>query len=753
MGQQDATTGKAGADRRRVTGWRDPGVDVVRTVALAANTAATLHEALTAAATAVCDATGWPACVVWQTTDGQHLAPTVVARDGATEVALTGLGDLEPVTADGLGVAASMFRADAAAVIYQVDDQGGPVEAIARGAGLRTGATFAVTADGHVAAVLEFLTPEDVVPSRALVADLDTVVRQLSYVARREPQRGEVRGPGDLGLSRSFERSTDAFIALDADGHVQAWNRQAQLLFGWTLDQVRGRADALGWLTPPVLTSTPGSCPLTRLAVDADEAGRTVRLTLRHRYGTEVPVWATAWAPRGSGLATALLLRPITADDDSWQGPGAASGGRDPVTGLATRPVFLERLAGLLTGTATVVLAVVDIDRLSDVNRRYSPATGDAALAAVARRLSTFAGTAGRVSRWGDDEIALALTHVDSSEAGLRRLGWELIELFEAPLENIDPPLTVGVSVGLATSRDLGEDAVTAPALGDAAQRAVDAARERGARRVGRYDPARDRPVPDQDQINADLRGAIEDDQLELLYQPQVDLRSGRITAVEALVRWRHPELGLLTPGRFIPEAERAGLIRQLGHHVLRHALADLARWRARGHQIAAVAVNISAAQLDEPDFPDAIAGLLADHGLVPGDLTLEVTETALAQDTGYAMGQLAALRVSGIRVAIDDFGCGYSTLSRVHAHPFDEVKLDRAFVADVRTFDQPIPVLDAAVAMAHGLGMQVVIEGVETQPQMAAAMRAGCDKAQGYLIAHPVGADDLGDQLDDQDL
>lgn len=755
MGAHHTATGNgsvAGDRGRRPSPGRSDH-DVVRAVALAANTAASLHEALTAAATAVCDATGWPACVVWEaTSEGTALAPTVVTADGETAIALRRLEVLEPVDADGLGVVATMFRADAAAVMYRLDDDDGPAGAIAREAGLHMGAAFAVTAHGHVAAVLEFLAPDGAEPSPPLVAALDTVVRQLSFVAQRHVGHVDDTAAGP-GLAEAFTHATDGFVGLDAEGHVQAWNRQAQLLFGWTPDHVIGRADALAWLTPTSLVGAGGDCPLARLARDTDDESRTVRLTLRHRHGTEVPVWATAWTPRRGELATAMLLRPVADGEVAWQHPddGATTAGTDPITGAATQPAFLRRLSRLLADhTGTVVVAMVDIDRLADVNRRLGLATGDATLAAAARRLEAFASAAGRVGRCGGDELAVALTHVGADETDLRHLGWRLIELFEAPLEGVDPALTVGVSVGLATTDDLADP--SAGALLSGAHVALRRAKQRGARRVGRYDLATDRDALDQDRLNADLRPAIETGELELHYQPQVDVRTGRITAVEALVRWRHADFGLVGPDRFIPEAERAGLIRQLGRQVLDLALADLQTWRRQGHTISALAVNLSAAQLDQPDFHQVVLDLVAQHDLATTDLVLEITETALSQDVDHAMGQLTTLRTAGVRIAIDDFGCGYSTLRRVHDHPFDEVKLDRAFITDVSSIDQPVPVLEAAVAMAHGMGMQVVIEGVETQPQLAAAIRAGCDKAQGFLIARPVPPARISQMLEHPD-
>ena len=256
------------------------------------------------------------------------------------------------------------------------------------------------------------------------------------------------------------------------------------------------------------------------------------------------------------------------------------------------------------------------------------------------------------------------------------------------------------------------------------------------------YDEGRDGPDRDRLELLTQLREGLERD-LVLHYQPKVELSSGRVTGVEALVRWQHPERGLLGPDRFIDLAEAAGLMGRLTRVVLEQALTQVSRWRADGLHLH-VAVNTSPWNLADPLFPDVVTDLLARYDLPPEALTLEVTETSLMQDQQQAVHALTRLRAAGVAIAVDDYGTGYSSLAYLTDLPVDELKLDRRFAATVTTDPRTVAVVASTVHLAHALGLTVVMEGVEDEQTLAALVREGCDQAQGYHLGRPVPAAQL---------
>ena len=255
----------------------------------------------------------------------------------------------------------------------------------------------------------------------------------------------------------------------------------------------------------------------------------------------------------------------------------------------------------------------------------------------------------------------------------------------------------------------------------------------------------------DDDRLVAGLRDAIGRDQLDLLYQPIIELASGRMASVEALVRWRHPDRGTVAPSDFIPAAERHGLIGEVGAWVLRRACADLGRWRARGHAHGLrVAVNVSAVQLEDPGLLDTLDAALEDHRIPPGCVTLEVTETFLGAEGSSALQRLWDARGRGVQLAVDDFGTGYSSLARLRAFPFDVLKIDRGFIIDSTRRGRDEDLLHGIARIAQRMDVAVVAEGVETPAQLQVAIEAGATYAQGYLFSVPLSADRVQRLLDD---
>ncbi|BEL12666.1 bifunctional diguanylate cyclase/phosphodiesterase [Actinoplanes sichuanensis] len=411
----------------------------------------------------------------------------------------------------------------------------------------------------------------------------------------------------------------------------------------------------------------------------------------------------------------------------------------DALTGIGSRSAYTAELAARLDTGEPFVVALLDLDDFKEVNDRYGHTTGDALLQTISHRLRDRLRPEDTVARLGGDEFTLLLPGMTEADADL--LLHELLPVVQAPVLADGLETTPRISVGVTASRP-GD---TAGELLRRADVAMYAAKTAGGSRWTWFDPIMDQLADDDARLAADLRQAIVRDELFLVYQPIVELPHGRLTGVEALVRWRHPEHGLVSPAVFIPLAERNGQIVEIGRWVLEQAVRQTARWeRELGpHAPAKVSVNVSARQLGEPGFPAEVAALLSAAGVSPSRLTVEVTETAVL-GTGVALEVLRALSAQGLSIALDDFGTGQSSLSLLVDCPVDWLKVDKSFVDGV-TLDSPQAVIvDSLIGITEGLRMQAVAEGVETAEQAERLHRAGYRYAQGYHFARPLPESDI---------
>jgi diguanylate cyclase len=415
----------------------------------------------------------------------------------------------------------------------------------------------------------------------------------------------------------------------------------------------------------------------------------------------------------------------------------------DPVTELPNRILFVDRVQQALLGarreSTVVALLLLDLDRFKEVNDTLGHHQGDLLLAKVAARLRGLLRTTDSCARLGGDEFALCLpglSGADGALAAARRLREALAEPFE--LGGIS--LAVEASIGVALFPEHGGDAET---LIQHADVAMYLAKEAGAD-CELYASERDRSSPERLALVAALRDAIESDQLVLHYQPKLRPADGTVIGVEALVRWRHPQRGLIPPADFIPIAERTGLYRPLTHWVLGQALRQAAAWRAQG-RVLSVAVNLSARSLLDPELPQTVAALLREHDVEPARLELEITETTLMADADRAQELLAALRELGVRISLDDFGVGYSSLAYLKHLPVDAIKIDRSFVLAMDEDAADAAVVRSTIALAHNLGLTAVAEGVECEAALRQLAELGCDLAQGFHMSRPLPVEELG--------
>jgi diguanylate cyclase (GGDEF)-like protein len=408
----------------------------------------------------------------------------------------------------------------------------------------------------------------------------------------------------------------------------------------------------------------------------------------------------------------------------------------DDLTGIANRRQLLGRLEEEIKRDRPFALLMLDLDRFKEVNDALGHGHGDRLLCDVAERLRRTVRHGDLLARLGGDEFALLVAGADSPAAAFD-VAERISEVLHEEFVVGDVPLFVEASIGVAEHPAHG---CTAEALLQAADIAMYAAKRSGMSWEA-YRPERDRPVPDRVARLGELRRAIDQGELLLHYQPKLDLRSDQLSGVEALVRWDHPERGVILPAEFLPLAEHTGLIVPLTTWVLDAALAQCRAWSDAGIDLP-VSVNVSERSMLDPTFPDQVAELLGRHELDGDRLQLELTERSLIGDVRAATTVVEGLHRLGVRISVDDFGTGYSSLSRLRDLPIHELKIDRSFVTDMDANGQGAAIVRSAIDLGHHLGLEVVAEGVESEDTLGELRELGCDAAQGFLLLRPMVAD-----------
>ena len=411
----------------------------------------------------------------------------------------------------------------------------------------------------------------------------------------------------------------------------------------------------------------------------------------------------------------------------------------DALTGLPNRTLLADRceqalLAGQRTG-ATTGLLLIDLDRFKEVNDTFGHHYGDELLTLVGPRLRSVLREQDTVARLGGDEFAVLLPEI-SGLATATAVAAMLRTALDLPFQLEGVALDVEASIGVVVSGLHGTDTGTLLQHADVAMY-VAKSQDRG---VSAYDAEVDRNNPVRLALHGDLRRALDLGQLVLHYQPKVGVETGRVVGAEALVRWQHPDRGLIFPDEFIPMAEHTGMITALTTYVLNVALSQARAWIDAGHPLT-MSVNLSARDLLDEDLPSRVATLLTAHGVAAELLVLEVTESAIMIEPARARRLLRALDALGVRLSIDDFGAGYTSLGQLTSLPVSELKIDRSFVTTMVEDPRHAVIVHSLVDLGHSLGLDVVAEGVETEAALTALSRCGCDVAQGYLLSRPVPA------------
>jgi len=535
--------------------------------------------------------------------------------------------------------------------------------------------------------------------------------------------------------ARVFAQGREGVTVADAAGNIVMVNQAFTDITGYAKDEVLGQ-------NPRLLHSGRQSPEFYRamwqaLTSDGFWAGEVWN---RRKDGTLYPEWLSISALRDEHnqvvnyVANFSNLSETKDAEDRIQWLSHY----DPLTGLANRALLRERSAMALSmaqrAGESLAMMLVALDHFGAVNDTLGHRVGDQVLIEMAQRLSTSVREQDTVSRLGGKEFVIVLPGTGND--GAAHLAHQLLEKLALPCLVGDHDIGVTATIGIATFPDNGADF-------DALLKAVDLAMRRaqidGRKTYRFYSNEMHEQALARDVMTKALRHAAARDQFQLLYQPQVDLSTGKICGVEALLRWTHPQLGAVSPVQFIPLAEAAGLIIDIGEWVLRRACQDIRYWSDLGLEIPHVAVNVSAWQFRGNDLLQQVAGALQAAQIDPSKIYIEVTESALLDDVPRTEATLRALKDMGVKLSLDDFGTGYSALSYLKRFPFDQVKVDQSFVRDITADVSDDMLVGVIVAMAHGFGMRAIAEGVETPAQCAMVSATRCDEIQGYLFSKPV--------------
>ncbi len=523
----------------------------------------------------------------------------------------------------------------------------------------------------------------------------------------------------------------------DLSYHFVSANPAFLKLTGYTSEELLAQSST-------ILDSTQHSAQFYRdMRKELDERGAwSGEMWQRRRSGDDFLAWlqiAEVLSPEGQRTNFVAVLADVT-DRKRAEQRLRYLAHFDALTGLPNRAFLRHRLRQKIEGGGSTRFALLfmDLDRFKHVNDSLGHAAGDELLRQAARRLTHVVGNKENLARFGGDEFTVIVSGDVNAEM-VENLCAEILDSFAGPLLVDGQEVAISPSIGIAYYPDQGR---TLDELLRNADAAMYEAKARGRNTYRVYSARLAEDASDRTRMETALRKSLDRDELRLVYQPKLSLRSGRITGAEALLRWRSAELGHVPPSKFIPMAEETGLILPLGEWALRQALSQARAWKDAGMPEIRIAVNVSSVQLTRGGYAELVKNVLENMGLSPGWLEIELTESALMADPKRASATIADLRALGVKVAIDDFGTGYSSLSYLRGLAIDTVKIDKSFVDGIEHNVDDEVLTSTIVLMAHSLGLSVVAEGVETEQQLTFLRGENCDEVQGYWLARPLEAE-----------
>ena len=541
----------------------------------------------------------------------------------------------------------------------------------------------------------------------------------------------------------------EGILRTDADGNVTYLNRFAEKMTGWSRAEVRGRpfADVLR-LIDNISGASLDDAVAIALQADKTASGMTssINCTLVRRDGEEFGIEsrvAIIHDQDGNAVGAVVAFRDVSAARvASLEMSRVAQ--HDVLTNLPNRALFNDRLSQAISlaerQSKQLAVLFVDLDQFKRINDSLGHSVGDRLLRSVARRLVACVRRTDTVSRLGGDEFLILLSQIEHSEDAAITAR-KILRAVAAPHVIDSKSLDVNVSIGGST---YPADAQNAETLVSYADVAMYEAKQQGRNSYQFFRTDMRARMATRVALERDLRCALGRNEFTLHYQPKVNFQTGQCTGMEALLRWQHPERGLLSAATFVPIAEECGLIVAIGQWVLLEACRQARAWSDLGLKVVPVAVNVSAVEFRARDFLSGIRAVLIATGLDPQDLELELTEGVLMQDAESAVVTLLALKAMGVKLAVDDFGTGFSSFTYLRRFPVDTLKVDKSFVHEITEDSDGTTIVNAMINIGKSLKQRVVAEGVETRSQLDFLQRHGCDEGQGYYFSHPVTAEQV---------
>jgi diguanylate cyclase (GGDEF)-like protein len=620
---------------------------------------------------------------------------------------------------------------------YHVSDREDFVDSWAGSFG-ETSSRIQELADGRIISVLRrrtasggrIITHEDITERQKLNARLEEQNRLLK-------QQEERLTAQNLQLDAALENMLQGLAMYDADHRLVVCNKSYAEMYGLAPEQVKA--------------GTPLREIIEHRIAKGEFAGNSAAALIEDmakRVAEHRVVHYTSELSGGRYIAVSVQPTPdggmvTTHHDITEQRRSEAKIAHmalhDTLTGLPNRVLLNERLEDALRRVKRgeiVAMHLLDLDHFKTVNDSLGHPAGDKLLRTVADRLRALVRETDTIARMGGDEFAIVQSAI-AQPADATSLAHRAIEAVSAPYQIEGHQVVIGTSVGIAVGPS---DGANPEQLIRNADLALYRAKGDGRSTYRFFEPEMDAQMQVRRSLEDDLRKALSGSQFELHYQPVVNLAKNDVSGFEALIRWRHPEKGLVSPGTFIPLAEEIGFIVALGEWAIREACAAASKWPAGLR----VAVNLSPVQFRSPGLVHVVVGALAASGLAPDRLELEITENTLLQDSEATLSTLYQLRGLGVRIAMDDFGTGYSSLSYLQSFPFDKIKIDRSFVKDIADGVGSLNIVRAVAAMANGLGMETTAEGVETPEQLETVKAEGCTEMQGFVFSRPLPAEQV---------